>query len=159
MNTILSDLELRLLGLRYGLFTANMEIVKGDEIGNRWTYSNISSHLYKFNYTGRKLHISELSDIEVEALRKLTLLPQTRDWEKPLTTQDIIFLCKQIYSAKLELDILITPQERLDAELFQEQETKRQAENRRRQQLLITQLESETRQRIHSASVSQNSLN
>jgi len=158
MNNILSDLELRLVGLRYGLFTENMEIVHGTKIGISPTYATISSHLYKFNYTGRKLHISELSDIEVGALTKLTLLPQTREWEKPLTTQDIIFLCKQIYSAKLEVDILITHQARLDAELFQEQENKRQAENRRRQQLLLRQLESDTRNRIQAVSL-QDSVN
>tara|TARA_R110002020_G_scaffold150089_3_gene326601 strand:- start:2 stop:478 length:477 start_codon:yes stop_codon:yes gene_type:complete len=153
MNNILSDLELRILGLRYGLFKTNMEIVPGTDIGHRWPYSDISRHLYNEQYTEYKLHISELSEIEIQALLKLTLLPHTSDWEKPLTTADILFICKQIYSAKLEVDILITHQARLDAELFQEQENKRQAENRRRQQLLLRQLESDTRNRIQAVSL------
>ena len=158
MNNILSDLELRILGLRYGLFKTNMELVPGTAIGHRWPYSDISRHLYNEQYTEYKLHISELSEIEIQALLKLTLLPHTSDWEKPLTTADILFICKQIYSAKLEVDILMTNQARLEDDLFREQETKRQAENRHRQKLLIRQLESDTRKRIQSVSI-QDSLN
>ena len=158
MNNILSDLELRILGLRYGLFKTNMEIVPGTDIGHRWPYSDISRHLYNEQYTEYKLHISELSEIEIQALLKLTLLPHTSEWKKPLTTADILFICKQIYSAKLEVDILMTNQARLEDDLFREQETKRQAENRHRQKLLIRQLESDTQKRIQSVNI-QDSLN
>ena len=134
MNNILTDRELQVVSLRFGLLDANGMFTKLGNIGRSWMLGEIAQ-LPEFNCTRERI-----SHLEIKALRKLTLTKQSEAFEKPLTTTDILFLCKQIQHAKLEVDILMMRQTRFDLEQEYKEKVRR-----------IHQSEIDTQNRINSA--------